>query len=51
MSTLRVDPLGISAVERLIDLANKIGNDEVKRWAELRLVELQREEARQLHQA
>src|SRR6202040_2951301 len=46
LSTLRIDPLGISAAERLAQLTKRVGNRALSRWAELRLVELQRQEAK-----
>lgn len=44
LATLRVDPLGISAAERLSEITRLTGNTAVNRWIEIRLQELQRQE-------
>ena len=48
LSALRVDPLGIAAVERLMDVAEHIGNHALAHWAKSRLGELKKQE-RGLH--
>lgn len=42
VSALRIDPLGISAANRLADLTKRTGNPALNCWAELRLGELKR---------
>jgi tetratricopeptide (TPR) repeat protein len=44
LSALRVDPLGISAVERLVEVSEHIGNHAAARWAKSRLEELKQQE-------
>ena len=44
LATLRVDPLGISAAERLVDITKLTGNTALNRWAEIRLQELTQKE-------
>ncbi len=44
LATLRVDPLGISAAERLADITKLTGNTALNRWTEIRLQELRQKE-------
>jgi tetratricopeptide (TPR) repeat protein len=44
LASLRVDPLGISAAERLAEITKLTGNASVNQWAEMRLQELRQQE-------
>jgi tetratricopeptide (TPR) repeat protein len=45
LTALRLDPLGISTLERLAPVADQIGNSVLARWSEGRLADLRAEQA------
>lgn len=49
VSALKVDSFGVSAIERLVDLAKQTGNHALGRWAELRIGELKQKGTQKLH--
>lgn len=42
LAALSIDPLGISAVERIVALAPSLGSDPIEKWSRQRLAELER---------